>query len=101
LFVHIALLVTATVQEGIKRRVTEAGLVAHEIDHGFCKSLYVQDPDGLLVEFTTEAPDAEEINLAQRKVAHETLRRWMEGDRTVNNDNRPQTLQRGMGGETP
>ena len=89
LFVHIALAVSEAGQQQIKQRLAGAGLPVREVDHGYCKSIYVQDPDGLLVEFTSDPPEAGEIGARQRASAHETLRRWMAGDRTVNNDIRP------------
>ncbi len=89
LFVHIALAVTEAGQNEIRRRVDAAALPVREIDHGYCKSIYVQDPDGLLVEFTSDPPDAGEIAARQRATAHETLRRWMAGDHRANNDIRP------------
>ena len=76
-------------QRAIKQRLEGASLKVREVDHGYCKSIYVQDPDGLLVEFTSDPPDAGEIATHQRATAHETLRRWTAGDRTVNNDIRP------------
>jgi catechol 2,3-dioxygenase-like lactoylglutathione lyase family enzyme len=85
-FVHIALAVTADGQRQIKQRLEKASLPVREVDHGYCTSIYVQDPDGLLVEFTSDPPDADKIGERQRATAHETLRRWTEGDRTVNND---------------
>lgn len=89
LFVHIALAVTAEAQDELKRRLEKAKLAVRERDHGYCKSIYVQDPDGLLVEFTSDPPDVDAINQHQRATAHEALRRWNAGDRTVNNDIRP------------
>ena len=88
-FIHIALAVTDAAQRAIKQRLEGAKLPVREVDHGYCKSIYVQDPDGLLVEFTSDPPDAGDIAAHQRTTAHETLRRWQAGDRTVNNDIRP------------
>ena len=88
-FVHIALAVTADGQRQIKQRIEAASLPVREVEHGYCKSIYVQDPDGLMVEFTSDPPEADEIGAQQRATAHETLRRWMAGDHTVNNDIRP------------
>lgn len=88
-FVHIALAVTEAAQQEIQRRIKEAGMPVREVDHGYCKSIYVQDPDGLIVEFTSDPPDAGKIADHQRATAHETLRRWTAGDRMVNNDIRP------------
>lgn len=88
-FIHIALAVTDDTQDCIRQRLEAADLKVREVDHGYCKSIYVQDPDGLLVEFTSDPPDAGEIADRQRTTAHETLRRWASGDRKVNNDIRP------------
>ena len=88
-FVHIALAVSDAAQKEIKQRLAAAGKPVREVDHGYCTSIYVQDPDGLIVEFTADAPDADKIAAHQRATAHETLRRWSAGDHTVNNDIRP------------
>ena len=88
-FVHIALAVTEATQDEIKRRLGAAGLAVRERDHGYCKSIYCQDPDGLVVEFTSDPPDVGKINDQQRATAHAALARWQAGDRTVNNTIRP------------
>ena len=31
-------------------------------DHGYCKSLYITDPNGLLLEFTVDHPEVDEID---------------------------------------
>jgi catechol 2,3-dioxygenase-like lactoylglutathione lyase family enzyme len=55
-FHHIALLVTSKQQEAILERLTAAGYTEPEgyyvLEHGYCHSLYVPDPNGLIVEFT-------------------------------------------------
>ena len=88
-YVHRALAASAATQDEIQRRLEAEGIAVRMRDHGYCKSIYVQDPDGLIVEFTSDPPDAGQIADRQRATAHETLRRWMAGDRTVNNDIRP------------
>jgi catechol 2,3-dioxygenase-like lactoylglutathione lyase family enzyme len=88
-FVHLALAVSAATQEEIKQRLTAEGIPVRERDHGYCKSIYATDPDGLVVEFTSDPPDVDRINTRQRDSAHAALKRWMAGDRTVNNDIRP------------
>ena len=88
-FVHIAFAVSESAQKEIKRRLAAAGKLLREADHGYCTSIYAQDPDGLIVEFTADAPNADKIAAHQRATAHESLRRWSAGDRTVNNDIRP------------
>jgi glyoxylase I family protein len=89
-FRHIALLVDAAQQDTVLRRVREAGYVepddyyVHE--HGYCHSLYVKDPNGLIVELTVDHPDVDRIHADQRAKAHSELRRWLGGDHSPNND---------------
>ena len=45
--------------------------------------------DGLRLEFTVDAPEADKIAAMRRKDAHSELTRWLAGDRRVNNDDRP------------
>lgn len=82
---HVAIAVTPEVQETIRAQLEEAGYTPNFIDHGYCQSLYVHDPDELTVEFTSEPHDAEEIGAWQRTTAAETLARWVKGDRVANN----------------
>ncbi|MGE0727158.1 MAG: VOC family protein, partial [Acidimicrobiia bacterium] len=56
------------------------------IDHGYCRSLYVLDPDQMQLEFTVDAPTVERINSVRRADAHAELARWLAGDHTPNND---------------
>ena len=86
---HIAFKAEPQTYEELKQRLQRAGEKYRETNHGYCKSIYVVSPDGLIVEFTSDPPDAGEIHAKQRVTAHETLRRWTSGDRTVNNDIRP------------
>jgi catechol 2,3-dioxygenase-like lactoylglutathione lyase family enzyme len=59
------------------------------IDHGYCTSMYLMSPDRMKLEFTVDAPDAEAIAAMRRKDAHAELKRWLGGDRTPNNGDRP------------
>jgi glyoxylase I family protein len=88
-FVHIALAASAATQDEIQRRLEAANIPVRVRDHGYCKSIYATDPDGLVVEFTSDPPDVGRINDWQRATAHETLNRWTAGDREVNNTIRP------------
>ena len=58
------------------------------LEHGYCRSFYTHDPNGLLIEFTVDASDADEIAADRAADAHETLRRWLAGDHTSNNNYR-------------
>jgi glyoxylase I family protein len=88
-FVHIALNVSEDVQREISKRLSNANALAFERDHGFFKSIYTVDPNGLLLEFTCDPPNVADLNAMQNATAHETLRRWQAGDRTINNHIRP------------
>jgi catechol 2,3-dioxygenase-like lactoylglutathione lyase family enzyme len=54
-----------------RRRWTECGFTVHEIDHGWCRSIYTVDPNGILVEFctTTRAMTAKDREEALRLLA--------------------------------
>jgi catechol 2,3-dioxygenase-like lactoylglutathione lyase family enzyme len=87
-FHHIALNVDKETQQGIEARLAAAGLVEPRIfvlEHGYCRSVYVLDPNGMILEFTLDHPDADSINRTRRAVAHAELARWMSGDHTSNN----------------
>ena len=55
------------------------------LEHGYCRSLYTQDPNGLLLEFTVDHPEADDIAAVRAADAHDTLQRWLGGDHTSNN----------------
>jgi glyoxylase I family protein len=86
-FRHIALNVTADVQSAIHDRLTAADWqpAARVRDHGYCRSLYVVDPNGLNLEFTVDADNADQIARDRSADAHDRLKRWLAGDRTSNN----------------
>ena len=87
-FHHIAMLVDAETQAGIEKRLVAAGVKEpgyYVLDHGYCRSLYVTDPDGMICEFTVDHPDVEKINAAKLADAHSELKRWLAGDHKNNN----------------
>ncbi len=43
------------------------------------------DPNGLIVEFTCDAANADALNAQRRLDAHSELKRWLAGDHTPNN----------------
>ena len=85
-FRHIALKVDEDGQADLQRRIDEAGIEgSFVLEHGYCRSLYVEDPNGMLVEFTVDTDGVDDINAARLDDAHETLKRWLAGDHTSNN----------------
>ena len=87
-FHHIALKVDADVQAAIEQRLAAAGYQepqTYVLEHGYCRSVYAVDPDGMIVEFTVDHPEVDAINAARRATAHADLARWLAGDHTSNN----------------
>ncbi len=87
-FRHIALKVDAEGQAELQRRLEEAGWKpdgTYVLEHGYCRSLYTEDPNGMLLEFTVDVAEVDQIAEARAADAHETLRRWLAGDHTGNN----------------
>jgi glyoxylase I family protein len=87
-FRHIAMKVDADGQAEMQRRLTEAKWNPEGtfvLEHGYCRSLYTQDPNGMLLEFTVDVADADQIAELRSADAHETLKRWLAGDHTSNN----------------
>jgi hypothetical protein len=78
-------------QDEIFARLTKAGWKpegTYVLEHGYCRSLYTEDPNGMLLEFTADAPGAAKINADRRNDAHDVLKRWLAGDHTSNNNYR-------------
>jgi catechol 2,3-dioxygenase-like lactoylglutathione lyase family enzyme len=87
-FHHIALNVDAETQGEIEQRIAAAGIQppdTYTLEHGYCRSVYVKDPNGMTVEFTCDAPSAEAINRQRLGDAHAELKRWLAGDHRNNN----------------
>jgi len=88
-FRHLAMKVDQDTQDGIRDRLADAGIGepdAYILNHGYCYSLYVFDPSGLLIEFTVDIDGIEEINEDKKKTAHADLAKWLGGDHTPNNE---------------
>jgi glyoxylase I family protein len=82
---HIAFKAEADTYDELKQRLEGARVPYRETNHGYCKSIYVTSPDGLIVEFTEDPPDAAQIDAERRADAHAELARWLAGDRRTNN----------------
>ncbi|QYD72969.1 VOC family protein [Paraburkholderia edwinii] len=90
IYVHIALLVDEATQAELADRLKLAGKDCVVRDHGYCHSLYVRDPNGLLLEFTVDHPDAATMTEEMTQSAHADMQRWVQGNRAPNNRWRPQ-----------
>lgn len=90
-FHHIALHVDAGTQKEIEKRIAAAGYKepdTYVLEHGYCRSVYVVDPNGMIVEFVVDLPEAVERANEWRERAHSELKRWLEGDHANNNEYR-------------
>jgi glyoxylase I family protein len=85
-FDHIAFKVDDGTYNELLERIRAAGKDVRETDHGYCRSMYIPSPDGLIMEFTVDAPDAEAVGELRKKDAHSELARWMAGDHRTNNE---------------
>ena len=87
-FHHIALNTDVETQKQIEGRLKAAGYTApqtYTLEHGYCRSVYVTDPNGMIVEFTHDAAESDKINAENRSNAHNELKRWLAGDHHNNN----------------
>lgn len=80
--VHVALKVDDEQQQEIRKRVEADGYEHFYIDHGVMRSLYVFDPNRLLVEFAVDPDGHEEMYRLETERAHEMMRRYIAGDHT-------------------
>ena len=75
-------------QAELEARIARAGFVepdTYVLDHGYCRSVYLKDPNGMILEFTYDTPDAAAGDATRRATAHAELARWLAGDRKNNN----------------
>jgi catechol 2,3-dioxygenase-like lactoylglutathione lyase family enzyme len=87
-FRHLALNVDKETQAEIEARIAKAGIQppnTYTLEHGYCRSVYVVDPNGLIVEFTCDDPRAGDGAAERKAKAHSELKRWLAGDHTTNN----------------
>jgi len=86
-FVHLALNVDAEFQADVEKRIKDHNLDAtYVLEHGYCRSVYVIDPNGMTVEFTNDDPRAAAGDEARKANAHAELQRWLAGDWSSNNN---------------
>jgi glyoxylase I family protein len=68
----------------LKEKFDALGYANCGIDHRFCYSLYARDPNGMLLEFVSDAEDELEINEAAAASAHGELAKWNRKDYSSN-----------------
>jgi glyoxylase I family protein len=87
-FHHIAFNVDPKTQGEIEERAAKAGYKEPEffvLDHGYCRSIYITDPNGMIMELTTDNPIVEADAPKRKAVAEAELKRWLAGDHHSNN----------------
>jgi glyoxylase I family protein len=72
----------------IKDRLEAKGYPTAGIDHGFCYSLYVRDPNGMALELVGDPENELEINEAYARTAHEEYHGWLNQEYQANNEER-------------
>jgi len=88
-FRHIALNCNQEQQDALLQRLKDINYDTgryYFLEHGYCHSLYILDPDDMIVEFCVDHPDVEKINAEVLPKAHSELKRWLAGDHTPNNE---------------
>jgi glyoxylase I family protein len=70
----------------IRKRLDERKLPNCGINHGFCYSVYVRDPNNMLVELVVDPTKELEMNEKYAAEAHKDLQSWLEGDYSSNDD---------------
>jgi catechol 2,3-dioxygenase-like lactoylglutathione lyase family enzyme len=87
-FRHIALNVDEATQAELEARIQKPGLQppqTYTLEHGYCRSVYVEDPNGMVLEFTCDDPRAAAGAEERRANAHAELKRWLAGNHNTNN----------------
>jgi glyoxylase I family protein len=80
--------VDAATQAAIEKRIVAAGIKppdTYVLEHGYCRSVYVKDPNGMILEFTLDHPEAGKISSDRRTRAHHELKQWLAGNHQSNN----------------
>lgn len=75
---HIAMEVTggdATI-DAYKEKLTKAGVDVFEINHGYCRSIYFYDPNGMRVEFATNVSVTEHFFADKARSVDADMAAW-------------------------
>lgn len=75
---HIAMEVTGghDTVDGYKARLQAAGIDVLEINHGYCRSIYFYDPNGMRVELTTNVPITERFFADKYQSVDADMAKW-------------------------
>ena len=74
---HIALGVDPDAFDSTLRKARNEGVeVRGPVDHGFCRSIHMRDPNGYVVELTAGTGVQQEIMDPAVSKPHEALARW-------------------------
>jgi glyoxylase I family protein len=87
-FIHIALNCDAAFQNAVEKRLRAEGYQEPQVyvlEHGYCRSLYATDPNGMILELTVDEASVAAGAPARRASAHAELERWLAGDHRSNN----------------
>jgi len=91
-FHHIAVNVHSNKQAEVEHRLRRAGFkqpAFYVLEHGYCRSIYATDPNGMILELTADNPEAAAGSQQRRDTAHADLKRWLAGAHHSNNTFRP------------
>jgi glyoxylase I family protein len=84
---HFAVKVASFEQlSSIRKRFDERKYPNCGINHGFCYSLYVRDPNNMLVEIVADPADELEMNERYAAEAHQEWLSWKSGDKSHNEE---------------
>jgi len=92
-FHHIALNVDSKLQADVEQRLKDNGYKEPQyyiLEHGYCRSIYVTDPNGMILELCADEESLAAGNDARKASAHDVLKRWLAGDHKSNNTYRPE-----------
>ena len=74
---HIALGVDPDAFDSMLRKARNEGVeVRGPVDHGFCRSIHMRDPNGYVVELTAGTGVQQEIMDPSVSKPHDALARW-------------------------
>jgi len=95
-FHHIAVNVDAETQALVEGRLKKAGFREpnfYVLEHGYCRSIYATDPNGMILELTVDNVAAAAGSEQRPITAHNHLKRWLAGNHCSNNTFRAATHQ--------